>query len=324
MSAAARIGWLVNDQVAPLPGQRTVFSELLDTVPGLKDMTGGYTDYRVLREVIDAAYRSAVEDGTPPEYIVRNATYFLPLQCSSTAPTVSYLQDIKTGVARKMQLETMRLSRHVVYNSAYTAQQYWDAPADVPYSVIPVGVDFSQFTIATREERFAWQAEYGIEPGSVCWVGSGHTVKGLSVLRRIIEEIPAPFCVVLKDTSEFAAPRTQVFRQLSPSAMRKVMGSCAIGLCTSVQETQHLAGIEMAACGVPIVTTPVGVYYDREEDVWGAAVEPYELADTLRRWLATLGDTESSRQRVRAYWEAAGVSTHGTRALWHELLKGVR
>lgn len=42
-------------------------------------------------------------------------------------------------------------------------------------------------------------------------------------------------------------------------------------VCTSVVETQHLAGLEAAACDLPIVASNVGVYHDRQNGGWGRA-----------------------------------------------------
>ena len=52
----------------------------------------------------------------------------------------------------------------------------------------------------------------------------------------------------------------------------KIYNSCKLLVCASTIETQHLSGIEAAACNLPLVTTNVGVYYDLTNGKWGRKV----------------------------------------------------
>ena len=58
-----------------------------------------------------------------------------------------------------------------------------------------------------------------------------------------------------------------------------------IAVCTSREETQHLAGIEAAACGLPVVSTPVGVWADLAPGPWGRLADPGDLPAAVREVL---------------------------------------
>jgi glycosyltransferase involved in cell wall biosynthesis len=51
-----------------------------------------------------------------------------------------------------------------------------------------------------------------------------------------------------------------------------IYNSCKFLICSSRIETSHLAGIEAAACGLPILATNVGAYYDFENGPWGIKI----------------------------------------------------
>jgi glycosyltransferase involved in cell wall biosynthesis len=76
----------------------------------------------------------------------------------------------------------------------------------------------------------------------------------------------------MKDNFTMDHPRVKVFNRIPHEVLVKVMNSCSLLICTSVVETQHLAGIEAAACDLPLVTTDVGVYYGKEDGEWGVKV----------------------------------------------------
>jgi len=44
-------------------------------------------------------------------------------------------------------------------------------------------------------------------------------------------------------------------------------------ICPSKIETLHLAGVEAAACDLPILATNVGIYYNRKNGLWGQQAE---------------------------------------------------
>jgi glycosyltransferase involved in cell wall biosynthesis len=52
-------------------------------------------------------------------------------------------------------------------------------------------------------------------------------------------------------------------------------------VCTSRIETLHLAGVEAAACNLPLVTSNVGIYYDLPNGKWGRNTRSLDVEDFI-------------------------------------------
>jgi glycosyltransferase involved in cell wall biosynthesis len=302
---------LVNDMLTSIPGTKTFWHDLIEWFA--MDFVGG--DYSTLAE--DAAEQIA-GDGS---LIIRNASWFPPIE--TPVPQISLLQDIfEEGPAREMQMsvirpegyaesKTMRLA--VVYNSEFTKSKYvLDVKGFPPEfmtnreRVIPLPVDFDLFE---PQNAMGLQQRLGLPDGAVCWIGSQHPIKGYDIFIQIVRANPdIPFVGVFKDQAPaYGPPNLRAFTRLPHDELVKVIGACRVGLCTSRSETQHLAGIEMGACGLPMVAPPVGVYWNRD-DLPGVVVQPggesidggYNHYSTGIRM--TLGEANDPQQ-IRAYWK---------------------
>ncbi len=249
-------GWLVNDCLTTIPDTRTFWHDLLDWMPGLVDQTGGYTDYRHLANSIE---QKALADGAP-DYIIRNATFFRRLNIATK--TVCLLQDYYQK--EKHQLPVCNSADVVVFNSPFTHSLYRDRVTSRT-EVIPLGTDFDHFSPGED-----CRDELGILPDSVLFVGAANDYpKGFDVVKELIDTTSFNICLVMKDGFQISHPRVRVFNRVSRGLIRKVYNSCKIMLCTSRMETQHLSGIEAAACGLPVVATNVGIYFGKEHGEWG-------------------------------------------------------
>lgn len=243
-------GWLVNDRLTAIPGTRTFWHHLLDGIPGLVDKCAG--QYSGLAESVE--FDAAREE---PDYIIRNAAYFRRLDV--VCPVIAFVQDILQGPARDLLVDACAGSQMVVFNSEYTRMRYPEL-AHHNAVVIPIGTDETIFKPCDPEPD--------IPSGAVLWVGSGHPVKGFDLAHRLATESDRPWVFVMKDDTEVPAA-AKVYRRISQEQLARIASACAVGVCTSREETQHLAGIEMGMCGLPLVTTPVGAYYERPWGAWG-------------------------------------------------------
>lgn len=258
----ARPIYLVNDAMTQIPGSRTLWHLLADWL-GATFVPWGEADSL---------------DGV----VIRNATYHGPL--TTTGPTVALLQDImppETPI-RAQQVEVCQRADVIVANSAWTLSQYPELTG-LNTRIIPLPVDTDLFR--PREDRAALQAKWGIAAGSVCWVGGATVIKGFDRLHRLAGTSDLHFAVALKDAGKVHSPgwfgRMKVYARLTQAELAEVMTACRVGLCTSRIETQHLAGLEMAACGLPVVyVDPVGVY--AEAPVWAVQAEEGKLAEAIR------------------------------------------
>ena len=193
-----------------------------------------------------------------PEYIIRNGSYFREMKIN--CPTITLIQDWLVGRKFRQQIEVCNSSAHVVFNSQYVAEKY-TSELSVPYSIIPLGVDFDFFTPQSGERG-----------NQILFVGSSNKIKGFSLVLDLIENTSYEFCLIMKDEFSMSHPRVQVLNKLDATAVRDKMQQCAFLICTSQIETQHLAGIEAAACGLPVLATNVGVYYALSNGLWGRRI----------------------------------------------------
>ena len=149
-------------------------------------------------------------------------------------------------------------------------------------------------TVSPSPDRAVHQTKWAIKPGSICWVGAANPIKGWDILHRLIGLTDYNFVIVRKDADRGPETgwhgRARYLYRLEQKELAEVMGACRVGLCTSLAETQHLAGLEMAACGLPVVSIyPVGVYAEEptfcivagEEKVLGLLASALDKADPL-------------------------------------------
>jgi len=253
-----KIGWLVNDTLTCIPGTKTFWHDLLENIPGLEDKTFGYTPYLLLADKIKL---EATTKGIP-DYIIRNATYFGPI--SVPTKTISLVQD---ATGDPMQIHVCNSSTLTVFNSPYTASLY-KYKIFTPTVIVPLGVDFDYFKPSESCEQ-----ELGILPDSILFVGANNnSPKGFDKVLELINNTDYNFCLVMKDDYKMDHPRVRIFNRVDQETMVKIYNSCKLLICTSTVETQHLSGIEAAACNIPIVASNVGVYFDKKNGEWGRKV----------------------------------------------------
>jgi glycosyltransferase involved in cell wall biosynthesis len=322
---------LINDMLSALPEHRTFWNDLQDWF-GMEFIGG---DYGTLEGIAAKAIMAAsVTDKIP--LVIRNASYFPPIRSVVQAPTISLLQDIFTeGEARFMQQEVIQSSKAVVFNSAFTKSKY--EPAGGAYvgnprlEVIPLPVDFSLFE---PQNAMGCQQALGLPDGCVCWVGATQgpagEIKGFDIFLKIVRMNPdLHFVLVAKDAiPDSFPPNLRCFLRLTHEELVKVIGACRVGLCTSRMESQHLAGIEMGACGLPMVAPQVGIYWKRDDlatktvggpSIFGdiaATVEGYTSAIRL-----CLG-TQFSPDKIRESWKRE-FDRPAIRAQWEKLINEV-
>lgn len=291
-------GWLVNDRLTAIPGTRTFWHHLLDGVPGLIDKTTG--KYPGLVESVE--HDAAREQ---PDYIIRNAAYFrwLNVEC----PVISLVQDVLQGFQRDVLIEACAASRIVVFNSEYTREQYPELNS-ADYRIIPLGTDETIFRPV--------EPDSDIPDGSVLWVGSGHPVKGFDLAYELADESHRPWIFVMKDDAVVPIDGAAVYRSITQERLAAIASACAVGVCTSRQETQHLAGIEMGMCGLPLVTTNVGVYHNRPSGSWGE--------QTKTDWHGAIERcAKMDGAKAALYWREEGFGLANCMSMWNTTVRAL-
>lgn len=268
-------GWLVNDTLTCIPDTKTFWHDLLDNLSGLEDKTFGYTSFDILPQKIE----NLINTEPIPDYIIRNASFFRPLNLS--VYTISLLQDCYDGYIRQLQMEVCNSSDIVVCNSCFIQERYTDITSKV--CTIPIGVDFDFFYSFGQVQKDKTRVELGILPDSILFVGANNVFpKGFDKVLDLIDNTSYNFCLVMKDDFFMEHPRVRCFNRVGHNILLKIYNSCKILICTSQIETLHLSGIEAAACGLPIIATNVGTYYNREHNKWGMVSDIVDFKETIK------------------------------------------
>jgi glycosyltransferase involved in cell wall biosynthesis len=263
-------GWLVNDTLTCIPGTKTFWHDLLEWIPELHDKCNDYTPYNLLPSNIENQW----DNGNRVDYIIRNATYFRSMNIP--VKTISLLQDLLLN--DQEQLDVCNSSDVVVFNSPYTQSHYRDKITSKSV-MIPLGVDFNKF----KPLGIDYRDELDVLPNSIIFIGSAtNTPKGFDIMMDIINNTNYNFCLVMKDEFKIDNPRVKVFNRIDHDVLVKVMNSCEMLVCTSRVETLHLAGVEAAATGLPLVTSNVGIYYELESGIWGRNTKSFDYRDFIR------------------------------------------
>lgn len=295
-------GWLVNDYLTILPGVRTLWHDLRDWFE-MVDCTG--VDYPGLADSIE---RKAKEEG-PPDYIIRNGSYFRPLLLD--VPTLSFFQDPTEQPQHRMaQVAVMALSLPV-FASRYMSERYPDVH-HLPYKIIPTATDFSYWTRQPRDESL------GVLPNSIAFIAAPWEIKGWTFFTYLVENTPFNYVWISKVPVTWSHPRCKIFIQEPRERVRAILSQCVAGVCTSRMEAGHVTGQEMAAVGLPIVSTPVANYFGRPDGVWGHKARYPEFITKLHHLMNNLG-AYSPRQ----YWMAEGFDIPETREKWQKAIKQV-
>jgi len=269
----------------------------LEWIPGLEDKTNGYTDYSILADIVELLPR--------PDYIIRNATYFRRLNIN--VPTISLLQDAnKTSE----QIDVCCHSDIVVFNSPYTLSLY-DAHPFTRTELIPLGVDSDFF-----KPKFDTYPR--VLPNSILFVGASNNFpKGFDIVLDLILNTDYNFCLVMKDDFRISHERVTVFNKVEHDELKRIYNSCSMLLCTSRIETQHLAGIEAGLCNLPIVTSNVGIYYNKPNGEWGINVKDNNFKagiDFVMR---------DNRFNPRKYWLEQGIDKKTCKEKWIHLIEEI-
>ena len=302
-------GWLVNDILTGIPGTKTLWHDLLKWIPSLEDKT--IAPYTTLADEIEIAASTS-----PPNYIIRNATFFRPLNIP--CKTFSLIQDIHDGawVHKDQQLQVANASDVVIFNSPYT-KSFYKKEVNVPMITIPLGVDFDLFKPLKNKEEV--RKKLNILPDSILFVGSSHKYpKGFDLVEELIHSTNYNFCLVMKDDFYIDHPRVKVFNKVNHDVLLEIYNSCVMLICTSEQETQHLSGIEAAACGLPIVATNVGIYHNRKAGEWGNVSTKENFNKSIQKVMINLNN-----YNPREYFIREGLNRESCKKKWLYLINNI-
>ena len=273
-----KIGWLINDCLTCIPGTTTFWHNLLEWFPELIDKTDGYTDYSILASKME----NKMLHEQIPNYIIRNGTYFPRI--NTNVKQISLIQDVQKDGLLEQQIDVINNSDIVVFNTNYVYNKYVNLiNKNIKVKICPLGVDFNFFK--PIEER-----NCEVLPNSLLFIGAANNYpKGFNILLDIIRKMENQnFCLIMKDNFNYndldndLINRVRIFNRVDKEIVRLVINSCIAAICTSYEETQHLSGIECAACNIPIIAREVGVYFDNKKDKrWGVIANDETFVENI-------------------------------------------
>lgn len=265
-----KTGWLINDCLTCIPGTKTFWHNLLEWFPNLVDKTNGYTSYNILADKIESDISNSQ---SPPDYIIRNGSYFRKI--NTDIKQITLIQDARPDLMGS-QIEVINNSNVVVFNSNYIFQKYKNnIHSNVLVKICSLGTDFDLFCPSGALHP-------DVLPRSILFIGDSSTYpKGFNIMMDIFRAMPDyNFCFIMKDHFNIydiepeCRGRVKIFNKINTIVVQKIINSCVLLVCPSYEETQHLSGIECAACNKPIVAREVGIYYDNKEDSrWGCIAD---------------------------------------------------
>ena len=272
-----KTGWLVNDCLTCIPGTKTLWHDLLDWFPKLKDMTDGYTHFPGLADRIEQL-------SPKPDYIIRNGSYFRKMNID--VPTFCLIQDTQNN---EMQTEVINSSTCVIFASHETYKIYKNRINPKNIRIIEWSSDFNFFKPIPERHP-------DVLLNSIIFIGDrGYIKKGFHRVLNLIEIMPDfNFCLVMKDDTTLDIipkknrSRVRIFNKVDHNTIRLLINSCVCGICTSSMEEGHWAGIEIGACNIPMVSRPMGRYLDNAADVglWGELANDDEFPKKIRQVVA--------------------------------------
>lgn len=255
----SKTGWLINDCLTCIPGTKTLWHDLLECMPNLTDKTNGYTDFSVLADSIESQLKNY-----KPDYIIRNASFFRPID--TDVYTISFLQD---PINSKIQIDVCNRSNLVVFNSQYTYEKSIKFLNIKNHKIIPIGTDFEFFRPLNKD----FKDELDILDNSILFIGANNQYKGFDKLVDIINKSDLNFCLVMKDSTNITTKNCRTFNRVGHETLIKIINSCSRCICLSNTETLHLSSVEAGACDIPVITTNVGIHYNKNPDGWGEIID---------------------------------------------------
>lgn len=246
---------IANDIAGGSMGERVLWNFMLEGLPGAYAL-----DYKTTGADHASFPRKAkkfIKDNHPQtKLIIQNGTFIKKI--SNDIYTISLVQDDLRSMG-KVSIEqeaNLKSSQKVVANSLATAISYNDLAPDI----IPIGLDSELFKPG---DKVKLRKQFGLKINQTIgiFVGSFSAVKGFDEIRKAIKTYPKiHWILVTKKEEQFNARNVTVFNRIDQKKLAQLLGMSDFFILGSPVETQCLAALEAALCGLPLVMHRVGIF----------------------------------------------------------------
>ncbi|MBA4320669.1 MAG: hypothetical protein C0412_19930, partial [Flavobacterium sp.] len=193
--------------------------------------------------------------------IIQNATFINML--NSEFFSILYLQDNlrKMGRTSPQQESNLKNANLLVTNSKLTACSY----PEYNFEIIPIGVDDILFAPKDKKQM---RALHDIPSGKVgIFVGDFSEVKGWEKVKKIVEKRTDIFWILVsKDNKTCEFKNSKTYNRIDQNLLSELLNCADFFILGSPVETQCLAAIEAALCGLPVIMRNTGIFADFSDE----------------------------------------------------------
>ena len=246
---------IVNDWVKPLSGEKeNLWTWLLESLPAEP------IHFAELKIPLEDAIEQA-----RPDIIINNDLWGLtfPNYFTITIAQNPYkdMQKLLGGNFSEQiekQKRVLKNSQIRVAVSNYMAYSYKELGN---FEIIPVGTNSELFHPMNKEEM---RKKYGIPSNRMVFISvlSHHPVKGWGEIKKEIEQRNVFWILIFKDYPDSYAENTKVFCRINQEQVAELMNCADFFVSKSVCESGGLASVEAMFCDTPVITPPVGLFWD--------------------------------------------------------------
>mgnify|MGYP004003773073 FL=1 len=316
---------ICNDIVTGQMGEEVLWDHLL-TLPGTFGL-----DFEKAGGESGPHFKKYIDDNLPAVKVVLQNASFVDYMGDGKY-TVAFLQDNLRGMSNPsyIQEKNLKMANAWVTNSIGTASSY----PEYPFEVIPVGVNHKLFRPMDKNRlRQKWKIDSDAKVG--IFVGALDSVKGWPSVMAVIDKLSDhKWIIVSKYDCKYSHENVSQFNKVDQETLCELLNCADFFILGSTVETQCLAAIEAALCGLPVVMNRVGIFKDIPEDklvrlgIFGpdfeAGVErlkdfQFSPRETILEYAYTVDQTKTSWHRFlcdckttainRKYFSAGEITT---------------
>lgn len=297
--------YIVNDYLTCIPGTKTLWHDLLEIDPAIRELTFDTTFSKNMDE-FRANIKKIIK---PKDIVIQNASFI----GYNGGRVISYLQDNYVLMQGKesqnvlIQNDVLKNSEINVCNSIEVANSY----SDYNFTINPIGTDSDFFV----------QKKYGDKKTGL-FIGAPTYEKGWDIFLEIVNKMDDyNWIAVLKTKNiNFNIPNNlKIFNIVSHTQLRDIIDESGFFIHTSRFETQCLSAIECGFMNKPIIIKNIGIFKDWKFENPGSII----LDSKSDSFIGAIKNLEYERD-IRKIMFDAGLSKKQMIDRWKNIFEKIK